>query len=82
MEAIRKIMQAPQDSITVQLPPSFRRRMLEVLVMPLDDDTATNAAGSGSGWPADFFTRIAGGWSGPALERAPQGKFEIRKALD
>ena len=54
MEAIRKIMQAPQDSITVQLPPSFRRRMLEVLVMPLDDDAATNAAGSGSGWPADF----------------------------
>ena len=80
MEAIRKIMQAPQDSITVQLPLSFRRRMLEVLVMPLDDDAATNAAGSG--WPADFFTRIAGGWSGPALERAPQGEFEIRKALD
>ena len=33
-------------------------------------------------WPADFFTRIAGGWSGPALTRAPQGEFEIRKALD
>ena len=33
-------------------------------------------------WPADFFTRIAGGWSGPALARAPQGEFEIRKALD
>ena len=33
-------------------------------------------------WPANFFTRIAGGWSGPALARAPQGEFEIRKALD
>ena len=33
-------------------------------------------------WPADFFTRIAGGWSGPALARAPQGEFETRKALD
>ena len=80
MEAIRKIMLSPQDSITVELPPSFRRRMLEVLVMPLDDGAA--ATPPVSGWPADFFTRIAGGWSGPALERAPQGEFEVRKALD
>ena len=80
MEAIRKIMQAPQDSITVQLPPSFRRRMLEVLVMPLDDDAMTPV--SGSGWPADFFTRIVGGWSGPSPTRGSQGEFEIRKALD
>ena len=39
-------------------------------------------AGAAQHWPADFFTRIAGAWSGPALARAPQGEFEIRKALD
>jgi len=37
---------------------------------------------AGSGWPADLFARISGGWSGPVLTRAPQGEFEIRKALD
>ena len=31
------------------------------------DGSAVNA-----GWPTDFFTYIAGGWSGAALERAPQ----------
>ena len=77
VDATRKIMLSPQDSITVELPPSFRRRML---VMPLDDGAA--ATPPVSGWPADFFTRIADGWSGPALERAPQGEFEVRKALD
>ena len=32
-----------------------------------NDGSAVNA-----GWPTDFFTYIAGGWSGAALERAPQ----------
>jgi hypothetical protein len=33
------------------------------------------------GWPADFFDRVAGGWKGEALRRAPQGKAEERDAL-
>lgn len=33
------------------------------------------------GWPEDFFARVVGGWSGPALERPPQGTLEQREEL-
>ena len=31
-----------------------------------------------TGWPDDFFTRIAGGWKGEPLRRNSQGKPETR----
>ena len=76
-KAIRKIMQAPHDSITIELPPDFRLRNLEVLVTPIAEQVGVDSV-----WPQDFFTRIAGGWSGAPLERGPQGEFEARLALD
>jgi hypothetical protein len=33
------------------------------------------------GWPDDFFDRVAGGWKGAPLRRAPQGRFEDRAVL-
>ena len=33
-----------------------------------------------NGWPVDFFERVAG--SMPDLQRAPQGEFEDRLALE
>jgi class 3 adenylate cyclase len=32
------------------------------------------------GWPDDFFDRVAGGWKGAPLRRAPQGRPEDREA--
>ena len=32
------------------------------------------------GWPDDFFDRVAGGWKGAPLRRAPQGRLEDREA--
>jgi hypothetical protein len=32
------------------------------------------------GWPDDFFGRVAGGWQGAPLRRAPQGRLEDREA--
>lgn len=32
-------------------------------------------------WPAGFFDRVVGGWSGEPLERPPQGEFEKRDGL-
>jgi hypothetical protein len=32
------------------------------------------------GWPDDFFERVAGGWKGAPLRRAPQGRLEDREA--
>ena len=36
METIRKIFPDAQDSVTIDLPPSFRHRLIEVVVMPVD----------------------------------------------
>jgi len=34
-----------------------------------------------TGWPDDFFTRIAGCWKGDPLRRGPQRKSEARDRL-
>ena len=82
MEAIRKMFPDAQDSITVDLPPSFRHRLIEVVVIPLDAEFSNSGHGEASAWPAGFFERIAGGWSGEPLVRAPQGIAYLRASLD
>jgi hypothetical protein len=32
------------------------------------------------GWPDGYFDRVAGGWKGTALQRAPQGRLEDRES--
>ncbi|MSQ60311.1 MAG: hypothetical protein EXR36_11895 [Betaproteobacteria bacterium] len=58
MEALRKIITASEDSIVVELPPAFRHRKLEVLVMTIED---LLAGPKPTNWPKDFFTDVAGG---------------------
>ncbi len=31
------------------------------------------------GWPQGYFDRVAGGWKGAPLRRAPQGRLEDRE---
>ena len=81
MEAIRKILSDAQDSVTVELPPSFRHRMIEVVVTPLDAEPDSQNAAAAT-WPAGFFELIVGAWSGEPLTRAPQGASEARLPLD
>lgn len=82
MEAIRKILPDAQNSVTVELPPSFRHRPIEVVVTPLDDGPAGAGSRAATAWPADFFKEVAGAWSGVPLTRAPQGAAEPRAPLD
>ena len=82
MEAIRKILPNAQDSITIDLPASFRDRTIEVVVMQLDAGSADTGGHDASAWPADFFKQVAGAWSGEPLVRAPQGAAEPRSPLD
>jgi hypothetical protein len=35
----------------------------------------------GSGWPTGYFDGVVGKWSGPPLEREPQGELESRERL-
>jgi hypothetical protein len=80
MEAIRKILSDAPDSVTIDLPPSFRHRQIEIVVTSLDAQPAN--ADVRSAWPAGFFKHTAGAWSGEPLMRAPQGTAESRAALD
>ena len=77
MEAFRTILQASQGPITLDLPASFRSRKLEVVVTPVEDVPTVP-----SNWPADFFTAVAGAWTGDVLHRGPQGSYETRGILD
>ena len=70
MEAIRKMFPDAQDSITVDLPPPFRHRLVEVVVTLLDAAPANRDCGGASAWPAGFFEQDAGAWSGEPLVRA------------
>lgn len=83
MEAIRKIFPDAQDSVTIDLPPSFRHRLIEVVVMPVDAAPADNGVpAGGSAWPAGLFDQIAGAWHGEPLVRAPQGTADVRAPFD
>ncbi len=82
MEAIRKMFPDAQDSVTVDLPPSFRHRLIEVVVMPIDAAPANSTQAAGSAWPAGLFEKIAGAWHGEPLVRAPQGTADVRTPLD
>ena len=82
MEAIRKILPDAQDSVTVDLPPSFRHRRIEVVVTPLDETPANSGTGGIRAWPPGFFDRVSGAWKGVPLERAPQGEAEQRTPFD
>ncbi len=82
MEAIRKMFPDAQDSITVDLPPSFRHRLVEVVVTPLDAAPANSGRSGVSAWPAGFFEQVAGAWRGEPLVRAPQGTADLRTPLD
>ena len=64
------------------LPETWRAKLPKPAAAQVTVRIEAEANTSGSGWPAGLFARISGGWSGPALTRAPQGEFEIRKALD
>jgi hypothetical protein len=35
----------------------------------------------GTGWPADYFEAVFGGWQGDPLVRPPQGPYEERESL-
>lgn len=47
MEAIRKMYPDAPDSITVDLPPSFRHRLVEVVVMPVETEPANGSQAAG-----------------------------------
>jgi hypothetical protein len=72
MDAIRRIYESIPDTITI--PPEWRRRRVEVIILPLDDGEI------GQGKPDDEIKKFFG--SLPDFpERGPQGEYEEREDL-
>jgi hypothetical protein len=60
--------------LELKMPIGIIDKDLEViLVVQAVDDVKPVAE-----WPANFFTKIIGGWDGAPLTREPQGNYETR----
>jgi hypothetical protein len=72
MDAIRQIYESVPDTITI--PPEWRRRRVEVIILPLDDGE------TGQSGPDDEIKKFFG--SLPDLpDRGLQGEYEEREDL-
>jgi len=69
MDAVRKIIENPQNPLTIELPKEYENRRLEVIVMALDEAT-TNIEKKKYDF-SRFFGKLQ--WKGNAL--AEQKKF-------
>ncbi|MFN8487760.1 MAG: hypothetical protein U0350_09230 [Caldilineaceae bacterium] len=78
MTYFRQIIDALPETITV--PPEFRQRRVELIILPLDESTVNGqaAAVDANGWPLGFFDETEGRWAGEPLAREPQGDYETR----
>jgi hypothetical protein len=63
-------------NLTVKVDAADADVEVTVQVRPVTSSERVDA----NGWPIDFFERVAG--SMPDLQRAPQGEFENRLALE
>jgi hypothetical protein len=78
MRALREILEVTSDTITVTVPSAFRNHKVEIIVLPLDEETAVGAAGQG--WPQDFIARFSGCMP-DFPDIPPEGAYEHRQPL-
>ena len=75
MRALREILEVTSDTITIAVPAAFRNHKVEIIVLPLDEETAV-----GQGWPQDFIARFSGCM--PDFPDMPSaGAYEHRQPL-
>ena len=58
------------------LPETWRAKLPTPAAARVTVRIEAEANTAGSGWPPDLFARLAGGWSGSPLTRAPGGVYE------
>lgn len=79
MQALRKIQKVDSDHISIKIPKIFRKRTLEIIVMPVDDLRSTPE--TAETWPKDFFVKTSGCFAGAPLVREDQGEYEVRDTI-
>ena len=78
MQALRKIVDVPGASLTLDLPVELQRSRVEVIVLPVSKEESLSA--TQDSWQ-DFVRKTMG--SIPDFpDRAPQGEYEIRSGFD
>lgn len=78
MQALREIQEVTSDTITITVPAAFLNHTVEIIVLPLDDESTEGAADHV--WPQDFIARFSGCMPDfPDL--ASEGEYELRRPL-
>lgn len=75
MEAIHKIYE--RIPAMIPIPEEVQNRRVEIIIVPLDEQVATNREKTGDPDIAEFF-----GCLPDFPERAPQGEYEVREELE
>ena len=67
----------------LEVPPALQDRPVEVIILPLDDQSVEHPATERDalGWPEDFFAATAGQWAGEPLVREQPTDYETRLDL-
>lgn len=80
MQALRKVYQMTSNTVTIDLPITFQNRLVEIILLPLDESSSPMTFPN-KDWPPDFFEKTAGCLADDPIERAAQGDYEIREEI-
>lgn len=75
---VRQTMHSDKLEGILRIPDELKHRLVEVILLPLDDDAGPQREQDTEGSP---LKRFAGAWAGELLVRENQGDYEIREEL-
>lgn len=78
MQAIRQIVDAVGNTLTISIPQHFCNHRIEVILLPCEEIASTSMH---STWPAGFLDKLVGSMEEDPIHRFPQGIYENRKNL-
>lgn len=75
---VRQTMHSDRLEGILKIPNNLKHRMVEVILLPFDDETALHRDQKAKGLS---LKKVAGAWAGDLLVREDQGTYEVREEL-
>ena len=75
---VRQTMHSDKLEGILKIPRDLKHRMVEVILLPFDDDAALQRNQKREGFP---LKRFAGAWAGELPVREDEGTYEVREEL-
>ncbi|MFH1293913.1 MAG: hypothetical protein ABIJ44_07275 [Pseudomonadota bacterium] len=75
---VRQTMHSDRLEGILKIPHNLKHRMVEVILLSFDDDTAHHRDKKAEG---SSLKKFAGAWAGDMLVREDQGTYEVREEL-